>query len=151
MTALGASIPEDSPTIGESSRSTEQLLKQLGANTFDMRLPEAHVLNNFIREGEHIRAVVFGRYKQQRADSKLIGRGLLAATDQRVLLLDKKPLYVRCYEIPYKTISGITYSRVVLAGTVTVYSKTGEIRIRTFNDKCAHRFVGTVETKILQE
>lgn len=126
----------------------ETRLRLLGAVTYNMWLPESHALPFFVHPGEKITGVVYGRYK--RNEGREIGRGLFVATDQRVLFVDKKPLYVRSDEITYEVISGVSYSRVTLAGTVILHTRMGDISIRTFNHTCARTFVKAVEVQIFQ-
>ncbi len=127
----------------------ERELRTLGAVTFDLWLPESHALPNILHRDEQVRGVVYGRYSHT---NKLeTGRGMLVATDQRLLLIDKKPLFLKCDEIAYRVISAITYTRVGIAGTVIVYTRMGDINVRTFNQKCARVFVEAIEAKIFKE
>jgi hypothetical protein len=70
------------------------------------------------------------------------------ATDDRLLLLDQKPLFVHSDEIIYDAISGVTYERVGFISTITVHTKAGDLKIRTYNKKCARSFVLAVEEQI---
>lgn len=124
----------------------EKDIEALGAVKYDLLLPETHALPFIIHPDERIIGIVYGRYKQQ--NGNLVGRGALIATNERVLLLDKKPLFVRLDEITYFVVSGVTYSRVALAGTVTLHSRTGDTSVRTFNQNCARSFVEAVESVI---
>lgn len=123
-------------------------IQSLGAGWFNMRLPETHVLPYVVRPNETIQGIVYGRYKQD--GGKVIGRGALVSTDRRVLLIDKKPLFVKNEEIAYGAISGVTYSRVGIMGMVTLHSKMGDVKLRTFNQKCAKSLVEAVEVQIFK-
>lgn len=124
-------------------------LKAVGAGSYNMLLPETHSMYLVIHPFEQITGVVYGRYKQDRQGLQPItGRGVLVATDKRIVFVDKKPLFIRSIEISYMVVAGIAYSRVGLIGTVTLYNKTGDIRIRTFNQTCAYHFVEAVEEHI---
>src|SRR5438128_176623 len=68
-------------------------LKQGGAVRYDLILPETHYLRYVIRSDEHIKGSVYGKHAT--------GRGVLVATNQRVLFIDKKPLFVHIDEIGY--------------------------------------------------
>lgn len=126
----------------------EQELRTLGAVAFDLWLPESHALPNLLHLDEHVWGVVYGRYTNT---SKVeTGRGMLVATDQRLLLINKKPLFVKCDEIAYRVISAITYTKAGIAGTVTVHTRMGDINVRTFNQKCARIFVEAIEAKIFK-
>lgn len=131
---------------------TEQINADLltyGADIYDMLLPETHELANIIHEDERITGIVFGKYSQ--SSRKLTGRGALVSTNKRVLLIDKKPLYKRCDEIGYHVISAVSYVEVGFAGTVILYTRMGDISIRTLNKKCAKHFIESIEAMILKE
>jgi hypothetical protein len=123
-------------------------LRSLGAVAYDLWLPESHALPNILHQDEQVWGVVYGRYTHT---SRLeTGRGMLVATDQRLLLIDKKPLFVKCDEIAYGVISAITYIKAGVAGTVTVHTRMGDINVRTFNQRCARIFVEAIEGKIFR-
>jgi len=126
-------------------------LRKLGAVQYDLILPETNALPLVIQPNEIIEGIVYGRYKQDSPDSShiTIGRGALIATDRRVLLIDRKPLFMKCSEISHRVINAVSYSRVGFMGTVTLHTKIGDIRVRTFNQNCAHCFVEAVENDLL--
>jgi hypothetical protein len=131
-------------------RRIQQELQALGAVKYNMWLPETHALPRIIRPDEQLHGVVYGRYKQkgrygQEANTLSSGRGMLVVTDVRVLFIDKKPLFLRCDEIPREIISGVTYAKVGFAGTVAMHTRAGDFTIRTFNDRCAKLFVESLE------
>jgi len=121
-------------------------LRRLGAVQYDMRLPETHSLPLIIRPEEHINGVVYGRYSQ--TSGHKVGRGVLVATDFRMLLVDKKPLFLRCDEITYGAISAITYGRAGIGIAIILHTRMGDIHLRTFNRACAVNFVEDVERSI---
>jgi len=124
--------------------------RNLGADRYDLALPETHALPLVIRPSELVEGVVYGRYQYSQGGHTDIGRGMLVSTNERVLLLDKKPFFIRCEEIPYRAVSGITYSRVWLTGNVILHTKIGDIRLRTFNQHCARNFTQAIEVELLE-
>lgn len=120
-------------------------LRQRGAVAYDLLLPEAHHLSFIIHEDEHIMGSVFGRYVRETP-----GRAALIATDQRVLFLDKKPFYLHCDELTYMIIGGVTYTRTAMVGYVTLHTRLGDFKLRTFNQKNAANFVDYIEARCLQ-
>jgi hypothetical protein len=126
-------------------------LRELGAVQYDLWLPETKELDDVLHPGEEVLGIVYGRYKQQQLGrGVLIGRGALVATSQRIMLIDKKPMFVRCDEISAVVVSAVTYSKVGPAGTVTLHTRLGDIAVRTFNDVCAHNFVEAIESIIFK-
>jgi hypothetical protein len=124
-------------------------LRALGADGYDVRVPETKYLLSVLLPGEDIIGVVYGRYTFHEGTKKIIGRGMLVATGRRILLLDKKPFYSRHDELSYYVVSGIDYNHVGPAGTVTLQSRVANIDIRTFNDRCARNFCQAIESKML--
>ncbi|GEM_PF-3343634 len=55
-----------------------------------------------------------------------------------------------CDELSYWAVSGVTYSRVGLMGSVTLHSRLGDIQVRTLNQRCAMSFVRSVESKLFE-
>src|SRR6185312_12852517 len=123
-------------------------LRELGAVKYDMLLPETHTLPLVIQPTETLQGVVYGKYLQDTGTQEVSGRGMLAATDARVLLIDSKPLFVKCEEITYLAVSGVTFTRVGFIGRVVLHTKLGTFTIRTFNHMCAQNFVAAIEQHI---
>ena len=86
---------------------------------------------------------VYGKYQE--------GRGALIATDQRVLFVDKKPLFVHVDELTFMIIGGVTFTKAAFISYVTVHTRLGDYKLRTFNIKNAANFVDYIETKCLQQ
>lgn len=121
-----------------------KVLRQLGAVIYDLWLPETHAIPLIIHPNEKINGIVYGKYKHGGTEPS-VGRGALVATDSRILLVDKKPLFLKCDELTYNVVSGITYTKVGPSGTVTLHTRAGDIEIRTFNQNCARIFVESIE------
>lgn len=124
----------------------ERRLKDLGATNYDMILPETHTLPAIIHPNETIRGIVYGRYNYN--NNERMGRGALVATNFRVVLVDKKPLFIIYIDITYDSISSISYSRVGQGGVITIISRIGTVKIRTLNQICAKNFIAAVENTI---
>jgi hypothetical protein len=122
-------------------------LRAGGAMAYDFWLPETHYLPYIIHPDERIKGSVYGRYKDRNGT---IGRGALIATDQRLIFIDKKPLYVHYDELTFNIIGWVTYTRVSLMGYVTVHTRLGDFKLRTFNQKNALNFADYIEEQCLQ-
>jgi hypothetical protein len=127
-------------------------IRKLGANSYDLLLPETHLLPIIVQPKEIINGIVYGRYKQDNSHKEPIrGRGLLLATDRRVILVDHKPLFLRCLEYPYRTIGGISYGKVGTLITIKLYSRVGNLSITTANSRAADKFVSVIQNSIETE
>ena len=131
-------------------QALNQALRELGADRYDLWLPETHTLPYIVHPNEHIKGIVYGKYSHNGA-RPAHGRGALVATDSRILLIDKKPLFLKCDELAYRVVSGVTYTKVGIAGTVTLHTKAGDIHVRTLNQKCADRFLAAIEAKCFSQ
>jgi hypothetical protein len=123
-------------------------LRQRGAVAYNLWLPETRYLVHLLHKDEHIMGSVYGHFDKGGNDR---GRGALIATDQRVLFVDKKPLFMHCDEMTFMIIGGVTYTRSLIVGYVTLHTRLGDYKLRTFNPKSAANFVDYIETKCLQE
>ena len=93
--------------------------------------------------------MVFGRYKLRHSvTSSSIGRGAVVATNQRVFLIDKKPMFMALDAIKYDEIRAVSFTKVSISGTVRLSMDVGDISVRTFNPKCAQIFVDAVNKKL---
>jgi hypothetical protein len=126
-------------------RRVKSELKNNGVVAYDLWLPETHYLPNIIHDGEHIMGSVYGRYS-----NGAVGRGVLVATDQRVLFLDKKPGYLHCDELTYMIVGGVTHNKVGPIGYVILHTRLGDYKLRTFNQNNADHFVDYIEARCLQ-
>lgn len=122
-------------------KQVRQELKAHGAVAYDLHLPETHYLTHLIHPDEHIMGSVYGRYAT--------GRGALIATDQRVMFIDKKPLFLHYDELSFLIIGGVTFTSSGFIGRVTLHTRLGDYSLRTFNFKNADNFVDYIEEKCL--
>ena len=130
------------------ARKIDHDIRRLGAVTYDLWLPETAVLPYIIHPNEEVLGVVYGRYQQVEGD--VVGRGVLIATPDRVLLIDKKPLFTKVAEITYRVISAVTYSKIWFIGNVTIHTRMGKINVRTLNQQCAYNFVEAIEANLFK-
>ncbi len=121
-------------------------LQDVGADRYDLMLPESHYLPRLLKVDEQLLGAVYGKYKL--VQLALNSRGLLVITDRRMILIDKKPLFLKYDDISFDGVSGITYGQAGLGETVTLNTHFGDISFRTFNAKCANNFVKAVEAML---
>ena len=133
---------------GHQARVRQDAVR-LGANFYYLMLPETSALPLVIHPQELIGGLVYGRYVWvDNRTGRQVGRGVLVATNLRVVLIDKKPLFVHSEEIGYAAISGIAYSQVWPMGHVVLHTRLGDINMRTFNGTFARNFVACIEASI---
>ena len=131
-----------------NTASFKQTLQRLGADKYDLALPESHSIGKLLDKGDVIEGVVFGRYRRS---SGLPGRGMLAATDRRVIFFDRKPFSFTANEISYNVISGVSYGATGLVSTIVLNTRVGDVSMRTFNPHTPALFVGAIEAHIFKQ
>lgn len=124
-------------------------LRSLGADEYDLLLPESRYITQVLREQEVILAAVYGKY--DKVNLPHTGRGLMVMTDRRILLVDKKPVYLQYDEIRFDMVSGVQYSKAFVGESVTLNTRMGNVIIHTFNDRCARKFVQNVEDMLFDK
>lgn len=128
------------------------MLRAAGAHQYDLILPESRSLPNVLYADEQIKGIVYGRYelsKDASIKNVVANRGAIAITDQRLILLDRKPLYFNFDYFDFGAISGVSYVAAGIWKAVMLNTRMGDITIRTLNQACASRFVEAVETMLI--
>lgn len=125
----------------QASNRVLRELKAAGMSTFGLWHAESHYLHHLIHPDEHIRAVAYGMQEGAFV--------LLAATDRRVLYIDKNMLAVNEDEVSYGCVQGITYNTGGVGATLVLHTKIGDYHLLTFNPQASQRFVEYIEQRCL--
>ncbi len=97
-----------------------QQLKQIGADFRHWGRGEARELHQILMEGETIQVAVMGRYSG--------GFAMLVTTDHRMLLIDKKPLYLTLEDIRYDMVAEVDYMHQLFSATIHICTLNKELR-----------------------
>ncbi len=92
----------------------EARISQLGVKLSRWFKAELHELQHILMEHEKIVSVVPGRY--------FAGYALLVATDQRLLLIDKRALFLTVEDIRYDMISQIDFNVRLFDATIQIFT-----------------------------
>src|ERR1700760_2018239 len=103
----------------------EEQLKRIGCNYRFWGRAELKELANVLLPGEVIEHCVNGQYEG--------GFALLAATDQRVLLIDKKPMYLTLEDVRFDMIAEVDYNHRLMNATIFVCTPNKNLRFTAFN------------------
>src|SRR6185503_19518598 len=102
-------------------------LSQLGVRVSRWYQAELRELQHVLFEHENIVAIVPGRY--------FAGYALLVATDQRLLLIDKRTFFLTVEDIRYDMIAETDYSSKLMDATFQIYTLNKQHRFTTFKYK----------------
>jgi general stress protein 26 len=107
-------------------------------------------LYRLIHPDEHVKGVVYGRYRSGRG---LLGytEGMLVATDRRVIFLDYKPGLTAVEEVAYYAVSGVDYVTAGPFSAVTLHTKVGDFGLRYANSTCIRKFVTYLEGRQIEQ
>lgn len=136
-----ANKPYDYTDAVHEARINKEL-KALGVSKYGFWRFDTKFLPHVIHQDEQLVGVVYGHHDE--------GSAMLAATNWRVIFLDKKPLFVNEDEISYDVVSGVSFSHAGLWTSVTLHTRVKDYTIRTFNQKCALEFVEAIEARCLE-
>jgi hypothetical protein len=103
----------------------EEQLKKVGCNFRFWCRPEIRELSRILMPGEVIAQAVVGRYEN--------GYALLCVTDHRLLLVDKKPMFLTLEDLRFDMISEIDYSSQVMTGTVRIMTPNRKLVFTAWN------------------
>lgn len=103
----------------------EDQLKRVGCNFRFWNRPEIRELCNILVPGEVIAQATNGRYEN--------GFALLVVTNLRLLLVDKKPMFLTLEDIRFDMISEIDYSAQMLEGTVRLMTPNRRLVFTSWN------------------
>lgn len=136
--------------LRDHAQKIKASISSLGADEYDLMLPETHVLPLIIQPDERIEGIIYGHYLQETPKEPVRGRGVLVATDKRIMLIDHKPLYLKNAEYPYEVVSTISLNSGALAHTITLGTRVGNVSIRTRNRRSATIFISALEKHLIK-
>lgn len=110
--------------VSKSSISSQ--LKRLGHKFSFFGRAEINELKNIINPGESIVQCAYGKYHG--------GTGLLVATDQRIVLVDKRPFYLNVESMTYEKLNHIDFKQDKLHGVLYLQSGIKRVIFRSISD-----------------
>ena len=124
--------------MAEVKRLKEQL-ERLGVKISGWGRSEIRELHNIILPDEEVYEIVNGIYEG--------GFALLAATNIRVILIDKKPLnYLTVEDLRFDMINEIDYSHRLLGAQITISTGSKTLKFRSYNQKRLRKAINHVQT-----
>lgn len=119
----------------------EDQLKQVGCNFHFWGRPEIRELANILIPGEVIAQAVNGQYEG--------GFAMLVVTDHRLLLVDKKLLFLTVEDIRFDMIAQIDYSARLLNSTVRINTANRTLSFTAWNAARLRTLLNITQQRIL--
>lgn len=123
----------------------DEVLRQLdtiGAGIKWWGRAEVRELRHILVPGESIMYCINGRYEG--------GFAMICITDQRVLLIDKKPLYLTLEDIRYDMVSEVDFSQRLIDATLSIHTLNKTLRFRALKVALLRRATSYVQGRVME-
>lgn len=120
----------------------EEQLTRAGCNFRFWGRAEIRELPNILISGETIIQCVNGRYEG--------GFALLCLTDHRLLLIDKKPMFLTLEDIRFDMISEIDYHARLLDSTVQIITPNRKLIFCSWNQKRLRLLLSHTQARVME-
>ena len=125
-----------------SRESVERQLKRIGCYSHWWCRAERHELANILLPEETIAQCVNGRYEG--------GFAILCVTDHRLLLVDRKPMFLTLEDLRFDMISEIDFSARLLDSSVHILTPTHKLRFIAWNQDRLRRLVNYTQQRVME-
>ncbi len=102
--------------------------------------PEIKQLPKLLVPDENIRHAISGRYEG--------GTALLCATDIRLLIVDKKPMFLNVEDVRYDMIAEVNYTHQVFYGSIHLLAFNKDFAFTSFNKDDLHKVTEYIQHKL---
>lgn len=117
-------------------------LAQVGSWPTVFGRPEKRELVNILHQGERIMQASMGWYQS--------GTALLVATDQRILLIDKKLMYLNVEALRYDMIAEVSCQVSVVDASVVITYAMKNLHFRSFNISKLRQLTSYMQQRVLE-
>ena len=123
-------------------KTVEKRLAAAGFNNKFWGKPEMRELENILADDEEIVCAVSGRYEA--------GFALLISTDRRLLLIDKKPLFLSLEDLRYDMISEIDFGAQAFMATVAIHTINKTLRFQSIRQNQLRALTAHVQHRVME-
>jgi len=121
----------------------EARLSQLGVHVSRLYKPEVKELQQILAENEEIYSIVPGRY--------FGGFALLAVTDRRLILIDKKTMFLTVEVIPFDMVSEVDFNARLVDASLVLFTLNKQHRFTCMKYKSKLRDMATyIQQKMME-
>jgi hypothetical protein len=125
-----------------SLQEVERQLKQINASFKFWGRAEMLELQHVLIPGEQIQVCINGRYEG--------GFAMLCSTDQRLLLIDKKPMYLTLEDIRYDMVAEVDYSHRLIDATIRVCTPNKTLVFTTWKQVELRKMTGYLQHRVIE-
>ena len=126
----------------ERLQSLKNELRAIGVTSYELSKPEIAQLVDLLHHNETVQAIIFGFYDA--------GYGILAATNKRVIFIDKMIIGVKVETFVYGLLSGIEYDMGTITGKIRLLCRGETYNFKWVKKSHAKNFFNYVEDQILK-
>ena len=126
----------------EKAKRIKRQLLDAGVTAYGLLKAESRYLPKVLHDNEKIEAVIYGQHNSSSV--------MVVATDERIVVLDKKPMAVRFDEVSYEVVSGIGLKIGFFFASVTLHTAITNFDLSFVNLRCADKFVRHIEAERLK-
>ncbi len=120
----------------------ERQLKRIGVSFRFWGKAELRELPKILMEGEQIQGCINGRYEG--------GFAMVCATDQRLLLIDKKPMFLTLTDLRYDMISEVDYGYQMLNASINVCTPNKTFAFQAWRQKELRDIAVYVQKRVIE-
>lgn len=123
-------------------QEVERQLKGIGVSFRVWGHAEMRELPRILIPGEQIKACMNGRYEG--------GFAMLCATDQRLLLIDKKPMYLTLEDMRYDMVAEVDFSHRLIDATVKICTPNKNLTFTTWHNTELRRMTEYLQHRVME-
>jgi hypothetical protein len=123
-------------------QEVEAQLHQLGIRFRFWGRAEMLELQHILIPGEQINSCLNGRYEG--------GFAMLCATDQRLLLVDKKPFYLTVEDVRYDMVAEVDFHNRLVDSTIRVRTPGKALRFTAFRHKSLRQITTYIQQRVME-
>lgn len=125
-----------------SHKYVEEQLKRIGSNFRFWGRPEIRELANILLPDEIISGCVNGRYEG--------GFALLCVTNMRMLLVDRKPMFLTMEDVRFDMIAEIDYSARLLDSTLRIITPNRTLMFNSWSSQRLRKILNYTQQRVME-
>lgn len=125
-----------------SLEEIEKQLEQINASFKFWGRAEMLELQHVLVPGERIQVCINGRYEG--------GFAMLCATDQRLLLIDKKPMYLTMEDVRYDMVAEVDFSHRLIDATIKVCTPNKNLVFTTWRKPELRKMTSYLQHRVME-